>query len=351
MLLGAGLAPTAEGEHPIKTKHALLAALFAFAAVAHAQPGFRPPPFAGGVPGMAQSQAIFTQRHQSRTLLYREALEELKRNPAAADYPACPPGAAGEGCVPNVAAPAPPADAKPQIRKRVALLVGNNSYPDPIPPLLTPIADIERVAEILRSRFEYDATVVRNATKADLARALNRLAASVQPEDSVLVFYAGHGYLHDDTNMGYWLPVNASVKTAANWISNADISKFLAAIPARQVILVSDSCFSGTLTREFRYTAAARIDRDEILRKRSVLVLTSGGEEPVSDEGKDGHSIFAWHLIRALRETQGLAPGNELFATVRKTVSREYPQTPQYGAAISAGHVSGGEYLFEARGK
>ena len=338
----------------MKTKHALIAAFFALAAAteALAQPGgFRPPPFAGGVPGLAQSQAIQTQRHQARTLLYREALEELKRNPAAANYPPCPPGAAGENCVPNVAAPAPPADAKPQIRKRVALLVGNNAYPDPIPPLLTPIADIERVAEILRTRFDFEVTTVRNATKTDLARALNRLAAGAQAEDSVLVFYAGHGYLHDDTNMGYWLPVDASVKTAKNWISNADISRFLSAIPARQVILISDSCFSGTLTREQRYSAGSRIDRDEILRKRSVLVLTSGGEEPVSDEGKDGHSIFAWHLMRALRETQGLAPGNELFATVRKTVSREYPQTPQYGAAVSAGHVSGGEYLFEARGK
>ena len=350
MLLGGGLAPTAEGEHPIKTKHTLLVALFAFAAVAHAQPGFRPPPFAGGVPGLAQSQAIQVQRHQSRTLLYREALEELKKNPAAADYRPCPPGAT-ENCVPKAAAPETPAGAKPEIRKRVAVLVGNNAYPDPIPPLLTPIADIERVGEILRTRFDYDVTIVRNATKSAVARALNRLAASVQPEDSVLVFYAGHGYLHDDTNMGYWLPVDASVKTAGNWISNADISKFLSAIPARQVILVSDSCFSGTLTRELRYSAGGKIDRVEILRKRSVLVLTSGGEEPVSDEGKDGHSIFAWHLIRVLRETKGLAPGGEVFATVRKTVSREYPQTPQYGAAISAGHASGGEYLFEARVK
>ena len=315
-----------------------------------AQPTFRPPPFVGGIPGGAQMQAIGTQRHQSRTLLYREALEELKKNPRAADYPPCPPGAtATETCVPQPAPADAPAGTKPEIRKKVALLVGNNAYPDPIPALLTPIADIERVGEILRSRFDFEVTVLRNASKSDVARALNRLAASTQPEDSVLVFYAGHGYLHDDTNMGYWLPVDASVKTAANWISNADISKFLSAIRARQVILVSDSCFSGTLTREFRYTAAARIDRDEILRKRSVLVLTSGGEEPVSDEGKDGHSIFAWHLIRALRETQGLAPGSELFATVRKTVSREYPQTPQYGAAVSAGHVAGGEYLFEAR--
>ena len=102
----------------------------------------------------------------------------------------------------------------------------------------------------------------------------------------------------EDTNMGFWIPVDGSVKTAGNWVSNKDISKLLAAIRARQLILVSDSCFSGSLTREQKvdYTQAPK--PEEILRKRSVLVFSSGGDEPVSDEGKDGHSIFAWSLIK-----------------------------------------------------
>ena len=43
---------------------------------------------------------------------------------------------------------------------------------------------------------------------------------------------------------------------------------------------------------------------DDILMKRSVVVLSSGGDEPVSDEGKDGHSIFAWNLA----EGDGFGP-------------------------------------------
>jgi hypothetical protein len=31
---------------------------------------------------------------------------------------------------------------------------------------------------------------------------------------------------------------------------------------------------------------------------------------------------------------------------VHRGVTKEYPQTPQYGAVVSAGHVEGGEYLF-----
>lgn len=308
---------------------------------------FRPPPFVGGIPGMAQMQAIQTARQQSRTQLYREALEELRKNPNAADYNPCPPGAAEDApCVPVVAAAPLPPDVKPVIRRRVALLIGNNAYANTVPVLETPIADVERIADILRSRFGYEVSVVKDATKAATARALNRLAATVGADDSVLVFYAGHGYLMHDINMGYWLPVDASPKSAANWISNADISRFLSAIPARQLILVSDSCYSGTLTRELRVAGAAKVDPHEVLRRRSVLVLTSGSDEPVADEGKGGHSIFAWHLINVLNSVQSLTPGAEIFTTVRQRVSRDYPQTPQYGAAVSAGHTAGGEYLF-----
>ncbi len=328
-------------------KHILIAiAAWTIVQSAWAQ-GFRPPPFLGGVPGLSQMQAIQMQRQQSRTLLYREALEELRRNPRAADYAPCPLDADPEVvCVPKVTPDTTPAGANPVIRKRVALLIGNNAYANTVPLLETPIADVERIAEILRTRYGYEVTVVKNATKANTARALNQLAAVVRPEDSVLVFYAGHGYLMNDTNMGYWLPVDASAKTAANWISNEDISRFLTAIPARQLILVSDSCYSGTLTREFRVTGNAKVDTDEVLRKRSVLVLTSGGDEPVADEGKGGHSIFAWHLIGVLNAAQGQTPGANVFTEVRQRVSKDYPQTPQYGAAVSAGHAAGGEYLF-----
>ena len=320
--------------------------VWATAQAALAQP-FRPPPFIGGVPGMSQMQAIQMQRQQSRTLLYREALEELRKNPRAADYTQCPPGATPDTmCVPSVAVDATPAGGKPAIRKRVALLIGNNAYVNPVPLLETPIADVDRIAEILRTRYGYETTVIKNATKAATARALNQLAANTRPDDSVLVFYAGHGYLMNDINMGFWLPVDASAKTAGNWISNEDISKFLTAIPARQLILVSDSCYSGTLTREFRVTGGGKVDPEDVLRKRSVLVLTSGGDEPVADEGKGGHSIFAWHLINVLNAAQGLTPGANVFTEVRQRVSKDYPQTPQYGAAVSAGHTTGGEYLF-----
>lgn len=313
---------------------------------------FRPPPFMAGVPGRAQVQAIEMQRHQARTLLYREALEELRRNPKVVevrdctasddDKSLCLPAAAGDGVSEAIAV-------QPTAR-RIALLVGNYRYQAPIPPLETPPHDVDRIAASLRKKLGFEVRILKNATKADMVRAVAALAREVKPADSVFVYYAGHGYLMDDTNMGYWIPVDGSVKTAAQWISNTDISKLLGAIPARQLMLVSDSCFSGTLAREQNLSAGA-VSRGEVLRKRSVLVLSSGGEEPVSDEGKEGHSIFAWHFLRSIDRLGGTTFGNEVFRVVRKGVSDDYPQQPQYGAVVSAGHQPGGEYLFEVQNR
>ena len=307
----------------------------------------RPPAFAGGIPGLAQFQSIQLQRHQARTLLYREALEELRKNPAAADLPECPPGQGVQqgGCLARATSAVVPAT--PQVRRRLAVLVGNNSYAAPIPPLETPIADVSQIAAVLQSRFGFETRIVKDAGKAKIIEALNQVAAEARPDDSVLLFYAGHGYLLDDVNMGYWIPVDASVKTAQGWISNSDISKLLAAIPARQLMLVSDSCYSGSLTKEQKVTRGGELKPEEILRRRSVLVLSSGADEPVSDEGKEGHSIFAWNLIKTLQNTGSLAPGAQVWSSVRSGVTKEYPQQPQYGAVVSAGHSEGGDFLFQ----
>ncbi len=307
---------------------------------------FRPPPFIGGIPGAAQHRALLTQRHQARTLLYREALDELRKNPKAADLPSCGPEERGERCLVGQRAAHTLAGGE---GKRLALLIGNNAYSLPIPPLETPISDVFRIGGLLKDRFGYETRVVTDAGLPRMISEINRLAAEAGANDSVLIFYAGHGYLLEDIGMGFWIPTDASAKTAKGWISNQDIAKLLTSIRARQVILVSDSCYAGTLTKESRIGLNANVSTDDILQKRTVVVLSSGGDEPVSDEGKEGHSIFAWNLIKTLEQTGSLTPGARVWKSVHAAVTKEFPQEPQYGAVLSAGHSEGGEFLFSPR--
>ena len=331
------------------------------------RPTMMPPAFAGGIPGMLQMQALFMQRHQARTLLYRQAIEELRKNPRAADVPACTTTDAHqtmrtlcirrpkEVLIQNTSSHITenPSRIHKNLgnlatnRRRLALLIGNRAYTAPIPTLNTPHHNIDTLARVLQQQFGYETRQLRDASKSDIIHAINRIAEEAGTEDSVLLFYAGHGYLIEDTRQGYWIPVDASEKTATHWISNSDISQLLLAIGARQVMLISDSCFSGSLTREQKMSTNETTLSAQIYAQRAVVAMSSGDEEPVSDDGREGHSIFAWHLLNTLRTVNGATNGHGVFLHVQKAVQQDYPQEPQYGGVMSAGHINGGDYLFD----
>ena len=227
------------------------------------------------------------------------------------------------------------------------MLFGNDRYLAPIPSLQTPIHDVEEIGKVLKDKLGYEVRVIKNASKETIVNELNNIVTEVDEEDSVFVYYAGHGYQAEKGGGGYWIPVDANNSDASTWISNTAISKFLANMASRQVMLVSDSCYSGTLAQEQKVASSEStvFDRKEILRKRSVLVMSSGGNEPVADGGHDNHSLFAYHFLRNLKDIDADLVGADIHGRVRTAVAKEYPQDPQYGAVVSAGHSEGGEYL------
>lgn len=239
----------------------------------------------------------------------------------------------------------------PQIQRKIALVVGVDRYDDAaIPALKNATRDARAVAKVLETRLGYEAVVVENATRPALVAALNRLALSVGPRDSVIIYYAGHGELVESTKLGYWLLADSVAKQPETWLSNTDINRLVAQIGASQVALVSDSCFSGSLVSEERIRPVPTPPNPQsILDRKSVVVMSSGGNEPVFDEGRDGHSPFAYNLMAVVGQLSNWQPGGNVFERVRFAVARTLPQRPQYSASRAAGHQAGGDYLFEQR--
>ncbi|MRV72823.1 filamentous hemagglutinin N-terminal domain-containing protein [Duganella sp. FT92W] len=319
---------------------------------------------AGANASMTASQlaGLAALRHEYKGVLFKDALKVLEQNGRAADLPACG-GNISNTCMPSFAQARmewptarplvrkPVAASLPQIERKVAIVIGINDYADKrIPQLDTAVPDADAVAKQLETSMGYETRVLRNATKAEIVAALQGVARELDPNDSLVVYYAGHGYLRPVAKgpaQGYWIPADGAVSNPANWMSNSDVSKLLANIPAKQVMLVSDSCYSGAFSREQKVAASG--DPSAILARRSVVVMSSGGEEPVSDEGVEGHSIFAWSLMQSMKKVGQVEPGSRVFDATREQVTAAYPQVPQYGAAVSAGHAAGGDYLFETR--
>lgn len=233
-----------------------------------------------------------------------------------------------------------------------ALLIGNNAYQN-LPNLETPLNDISRLQDVLQDRYGFTVEVLRNATRFDILAKLNEIRARLTTNDNLLLYYAGHGELDKKNQRGHWLPVDASPTSTANWISNVDVTDILNVMQAHQVLLVVDSCYSGTLTRSSlgrlntAMTDAERRTWLELMAtKRSRVVLASGGLAPVLDIGGGKHSVFAKALLEAIETNQGILPGRSLHEAVAARVAHaaaayQFEQIPEFAPISRAGHEAG----------
>jgi len=148
-----------------------------------------------------------------------------------------------------------------------------------------------------------------------------------------------------ETQRGYWLPVNAERRNKANWIANEDLTGELKAIKAKHVLVIADSCYSGTLTRGPDIGFSKTGDLEEWVRRmaqrRSRTVLTSGGLEPVQDEGSGGHSVFADAFLLTLKDNNEIIDMDSIYEKIRRRVVLNARQTPIYSDIRFAGHDDG----------
>jgi len=196
-----------------------------------------------------------------------------------------------------------------------ALLIGINQYQE-WPHLRTAVNDAKGLREILVQRYGFadEKTILLidgEATRGKIINDLRALASNLKDDDNLLVYFAGHGQLDDLTGDGYWIPVEGKQKDPALWIAHSSIKNILCSerVRAKNIILMADSCYSGILLRGGPSLLSIE-DRNyrerlaQLSSKRSRQVITSGGLEPVVDGGRDGHSLFAYYLMRALEENQ-----------------------------------------------
>lgn len=234
------------------------------------------------------------------------------------------------------------------------LTIGINSYLS-WPQLKTAVNDARAIKNVLLRRYHLDPAHVieltdENATRHNILGAFRDLAKKVKPDDSLVVYYAGHGYIDTITGKGSWIPVESGDDDPTHWLSNRDVIDYLNAnvIKARHVLLVSDSCFSGDFFRSSR--GALPVIDDAMLRKAyersSRQAISSGGLEPVSDTGFGGNSVFNHFLVAALeKNTKPYLAPSELFAEVRAGVGRNADQLPRFGDLHGTGGQDGGELV------
>ena len=269
------------------------------------------------------------------------------------------------GPPPPTPAPEAPAAPVPLYRASFAVIVGIDDYTS-WPKLTYATGDALAVRDVLIKDFSFppeNVTVLldKEATRERIVSAIGDALANqakVQPDDRVLVFFAGHGatrLLPSGRSLGYIVPVEAdTTNLQAQCVSMTDFQDINESIAAKHVLYVMDACYGGLAV--VRGGAAGGSDPrkyiTEVTRRPARQMLTAGGpDEAVADNGPEGHSIFTWTLLRGLEgkadlNADGYVTASELFAYVGPVVSSLSKQTPAFGNLVGS---RGGEFVFELR--
>jgi hypothetical protein len=201
-----------------------------------------------------------------------------------------------------------------QLGSYYAYIIGINAYADGWTNLKTAVKDAQELKDTLISKYDFEdnRVILRvddQATQNNIINDLKYFVSILKERDNFLIYFAGHGQVDEFLGDGYWIPVDGIAKNPGTWISHSSIRNILSSekLKAKNIALISDSCYSGALLRST--PSSLSITEHDYANKilalsslRSRQVFTSGGVEPVADGGRDGHSLFAYYFLKALKD-------------------------------------------------
>jgi peptidoglycan/xylan/chitin deacetylase (PgdA/CDA1 family)/TolA-binding protein len=258
---------------------------------------------------------------------------------------------------------AAPLNVAPPYRESWAAVIGIDAY-DNWQKLRYAANDAQGVRDMLIAKYNFKPDHIfmllnKDATRGKILSLLGDKLANadlVKHEDRVFVFYAGHGAtrkLASGRELGYIIPVDADLTnyegTAISMTNFQDIAE---AIPAKHLLFVMDSCYSGLALTRGGGIGASRNYLTEIARRSARQMFTAGGaDQQVADNGPNGHSVFTWTLLQALDgrgdlNGDGVITASELAAYVAPAVSALSHQTPTFGNLPGS---EGGDFIFDLK--
>ncbi len=200
------------------------------------------------------------------------------------------------------------------------LAAGVNEYANSQYNLKYAVADAQDFAEELKlqqanlNNYERVEVILLNdkdATKANILKSLSDLSAKVQPEDALVIFFAGHGtaqqnrfYLipHDLGYAGSRTQLNSAglQRILMRSISDEEISRAVEGIDAGQLLLVIDACNSGQAleAEEKRRGPMNSKGLAQLAYEKGMYILTAAQSYQAANEAERyGHGFLTYALV------------------------------------------------------
>lgn len=206
-------------------------------------------------------------------------------------------------------------ESAPLDTNRLALVIGNSTYPDADAPLRQMTRDAEGLTNALRNDgFLVDA--VDNAARRDITRAIDRLVARVHLNSIVLVYFGGYGVQSDGQN--YLIPVDAKIWSEEDvrrqGVSIDRLLSQLKASGARVRLVVIEASRRNPYERRFRTYSHGLAP---IQTSENALILSSGAPGQVVEDPDELHSRLMTALLKRMESSKGI---EEVFNNTRNAV-------------------------------
>ena len=173
--------------------------------------------------------------------------------------------------------------------------------------------DVEKLIEAFDKRKENvfasikETPFLPDATLADIQGNFGDLATKVEPHDTFIFVYAGHGIVYDKEF--YLVPADAQVRsdesnavTASQdtFLSATELRRLLNSINANNKFVLLDTCHSGAFIKLNKESV------DVFSKRSNTAILASSGAESVSRSssslGGIGHGYFSYTVLEAVEK-------------------------------------------------
>ncbi|NVO22626.1 caspase, EACC1-associated type [Donghicola mangrovi] len=199
--------------------------------------------------------------------------------------------------------------------RRLALLIGSRTFEDTrLAPLSAPWDDVETLGDVLRKYGEFEVDKQADLGLEDIQAAIQKLFQSAKKDDTVLLYYTGHG-LRDTNGHDLYLALR---RTKLNFIrgtslKSAFIRDEMDYSPSQRQIVIFDCCHSGAFIDSGMTPkhGVKTLSESDVLNSggtgRFVLAASAANESAYE---RDGRSIYTEFMVEALR-TGAAAPDKE----------------------------------------
>lgn len=165
----------------------------------------------------------------------------------------------------------------------------------------------------------------------------------VKPGSRVVIFYSGHGSPEPTTGSAYLIPHDGDPNYLADTSYPADrLYQQLGRLPAAEVMVIMDACFSGVGERSVLAKGTRAITmrpKQAALPAKLVVLAAARDSETATAYDDKEHGLFTYYFLKGIKEGQKTIGDVYSFATPRvadEARRKNVTQTPNLNQPQSA---------------